>query len=361
MIQDSKLLSLFIYGINAVCTSPDSSVKFIKQDIPLIVKVTLTKGALIVSDGNHSIPCEFTREAIFWFRMEDPKKNIKELDGKFIALREYTPHSVLNLDGDIELFLHVHSFALVGEEDEAISKGKAKELIKDKEIGKYLELLKKVYLRKDMKNTDLEKLPDLEAILAGKAVDYKSVISLKGKGKGKKPKEEEKKKKGKDEEKNTVVKFSELDKVEQEVAEKVDLILNEEKELKLGSEAGSEMEDKHRIAIETGAAKIDDYFKDLLKKKGLLFKQRTPGKASPKRSPPKDIKKAVASLIEDENKKKSVVKEGTAKIAKASKKRAKAEAGSKKKEEPKATKKAAVEEGKGKKAVKAKKEGKKKA
>lgn len=77
MIQDSKeakLFSLFAHGITVASANPDTPVKFVKVDDPLTVKVVSSKEAFVVSDGHHTVPVEFTREAIFWYRMEGPKK-----------------------------------------------------------------------------------------------------------------------------------------------------------------------------------------------------------------------------------------------------------------------------------------------
>jgi hypothetical protein len=334
MIQDSKegkLFNVFTHGITVACANPDSLMKFVKVDDPVTVKVAVSKEAFVVSDGHFFVPCLFTNDAIFWYRMEDPKKMIKELDGKFLVLKEYAPHSIMNADGEAEIFLLIHSFVLVDEESK-IAKGK--ELVK--EIEKHLDILKKAHLRKDMKLTELNKLPDLEGLLAGKDVAYKGVIPAVKKGK---KKDEEKKEK---KEKEVVVKFKELDKVEKEIAEKVAAILKEEKQAKKTTIAGSEGDYKRKDAIEKGAAHINDYFKNLLKERGLLYKKRTPNKASPaiKRSPPKDIKKAVEFMKEG-------VKEGVKEVVeKVTAKRPKAEGAEKKKEKP---------------AKKAKKEGKKKA
>lgn len=335
MIQDSKegkFLPMFNHAITVACSSPDCPVKFVKADDPITVKLNSSKEEITLTDGHSYVPCLFTKDAVFWYRMTGPKKTIKELDGKLIALKEYEPYSVLK-DGDVELYLLVHSFELLEGEDAKVSKGK--ELVK--EITKQLDILKKAHLRMETKLPDLDKLPDLEALLSGKDISYKAVIPPVKKGK-KKEEEKKDKKEKKVKGDKVAIKFKDLDKVEKEIAEKVECILKAEEKAKKTTIAGSEGDVERKGAIEKAATHVDDYFKGLLQKKGLLYKKRTPNKNSPakKRSPPKDIKKAIEIMKED-------VKAVAEKVAS---KRPKAEGAEKKKEKP---------------AKKAKKEGKKKA
>jgi len=353
MIQTSKearLQPLFVSAINAACANIDNALKYARQDMPLTVRLIVTKGGFEVTDEHHSVHCDFTKAAIFWFKMSNPAGKMKELKDRYIVLNEYTPHSALTESKDIALSLHVHSFVLLPEEEITGTKSPAKSikvLAKEPEMESFITLLERAHFRKAISQKTIGPLPNLEDILSGTKTSVKAgVISpikeIKGEEevKGKKEKEEEQ-----------LIKFEDVDKIEGDMLADVDVILKEDAASKAEILAGSEGDAERKKELEKRTKDIKDkQLIDLLLTRGLLDRKRTPSKASPpKRGQlPEEIKKAVAALMEGKVKQGSPEKVTLAQIAKTEKpkaagKRKKAEPGKKKAEA--APKKAAVEEG----------------
>ena len=375
MIQTSKearLQPLFVSAINAACANIDNALKYARQDMPLTVRLIVTKGGFEVTDEHHSVHCDFTKAAIFWFKMSNPAGKMKELKDRYIVLNEYTPHSALTESKDIALSLHVHSFVLLPEEEITGTKSPAKSikvLAKEPEMESFITLLERAHFRKAISQKTIGPLPNLEDILSGTKTSVKAgvispIIKMKLKLKSKKQKKKRREKKEKENKKESkkenekkekeeeqLIKFEDVDKIEGDMLADVDVILKEDAASKAEILAGSEGDAERKKELEKRTKDIKDkQLIDLLLTRGLLDRKRTPSKASPpKRGQlPEEIKKAVAALMEGKVKQGSPEKVTLAQIAKTEKpkaagKRKKAEPGKKKAEA--APKKAAVEEG----------------
>lgn len=345
--KDAKLVPLFASAIKEVCSSPDGTLKCTRRDTPLNVRLIVGKDGFEVTDEHNTVSCEFSKGAIYWYKVEKHTEKIKDLGGRLIILNEYAPSSVC-AGKDVDLVLHVFSFTLASEEEskghKSPSKG-LKDLAKDAEIASQLDVLKNVHLRNAIsKMQDLSKVPNLEDILSGnKTAQCNTVITdLED--------EDKKKKKGKEEDnENTMVSFKEIDGVEKSIVGDLEILSKVDAETKDAILAGSEGDINRRKILSKRLPELKEpAFVEFLSKKGLLDRARTPSKASPPKrgKMTDDLKNAVAALMT--NKVKTGSKEE--KLVKGAEKRKKAEG---KKKTPAAEKKVAVEEG-GKKAAKTK-------
>ena len=346
--KDARILHLLASTIPAACGNPEDPIKFAKQDMPLTVRVVSVKGGLEIADEHHAIPCEFSKGAIFWFKMDNPKMSIKDLKDQALVLNEYAPASLLTDEKDVKICLRVFSFTLLPKEEakevKSPSKG-PKDVTKDKEMEPLLDMLRRAHLRHALMKRKEAELPNLEDLLcapSGKASGRKmpsQITEVKGDKEGAEAEKAEDK----------IVEFNEIDKVEKSISDDVELLIGEEETKKGQIEAGSEGNVKRIELLEAIAPKLkDQHLVELLKNRGVLMRKWSPSKASPKKKGrmPEDLKEAVKEAVK---KAAGVKKEkGT--------KRKKAEG--KKTEEGKGEKKAAVEEdGKKGSATKAKKAG----
>ncbi len=339
MIQTSKepkLVPLFTSSIKAVCSNQDGALKYPKEDVPLTVRLIVGKDAFEVTDEHHTVRCDFSKGAIFWYKLEKHSEHLKDLGGRFLVLNDYCPCSVME-GKDLVLVLHVFSFTVLSEEEakghKSPSKG-LKDLAKDGEISAQLEILKNIHLRHAIDKTqDLNQLPELEDILKGtKTAPCNTVISGLEDGKKKKASKKE------EADEETIIAFKDIEAAEKSIAGDVEVLMKRDEADKEEILAGSEGDIKRRKLLEKTATKLKDpILAELLKNRGLLDRKRTPSKVSPKKrgKMPEDLKEAVKALVPE-------------------KKRSKAEG---KKKAPAAEKKAAVEED-GKKVAKAKKSAK---
>ena len=352
MIQTSKegkLLHIFISGITSACTNPDGLVTYIKQDMPLTVRMISTKGGFDLTDEVNSIPCEFCKGALFWFKMDNPTLSVKDLKDRHLVLNEYAPASVLTKDKEIEICLKIYSFKVLPKEDakETKSPSKFKKLVQEKEMESSIELIRRAHLRRALSAKNVSELPGLEDILSGAG----------GKSSGKKGavvpivdvkvlEEEEKLAKKED----VIIAYNEIDAVEKALLKDVEILLAGEKVKEV--EAGSEGNVERKKLLEAVATKVEDKsLVQLMRDRGVL-RRASPSKASPKKKGkmPEDLKEAVKEAVKAHMKEKEKEKPEEKPKEKTSKR--KKPEGKKPKEE-KAEKKAAVEE-EGKKAPAAK-------
>ena len=349
--KEQKLLPLLVHAINGACSSPDEPVKFAKQDMPLTMRVVSMDKEFILSDDFHTIPCLFSKGAIFWFKMEYETLSFANLKGRYIVLNNYMPHSVLDKDKELKLRLNVYAFKVLPEEEVKALKSPSKtpkDVTKDKEMEPLTEMLKKGHLRRALiKKKGLDELPDLEDILAGgKSASHKSPASpLKDL---KEEKEDTKQLKDED----VIIEFKDMEKVEKAITSDVEILLNLDEKEKAKIAAGSEGDFERKPWLEACKDKVkDQHLVEMLREKGVMDRVKTPSKATPKKGRmPTQLKEKVEELVgkaigEDEKEKPKAGK------------RKKAEG--KKSDDEKSEKKAAVEEsGKKASATKGKKEGK---
>ncbi len=339
--KEPKLAPLFASAIKGICSSPEATLNYPKQDVPLTVRLIVGKDGFEVTDEHNTVRCEFSKGAVFWYKMEKRAENIRDLNGRIIVINECTPFSVLE-GKDVTLILHVFAFTVLGEEEAKGHKSSPmkslNDISKDPEITPNMEVLKNVHLRSAIgKMQNFSNLSQLEDIMNGtKTAVANTVIT---------GVEDEKKKKAKSEDEDVIVSFKDIDMVEKSISGDVEILHKAESELKGIVAAGSEGDIQRKHAIEKCAPGLKDpALVELLKNRGLLDRKRTPSKVSPKKrgNMPDELKSAVEALMSGKVEEGSAEKKLLVRAAKSSGKRTKAEG--KINGGPQSEKKAAVEE-----------------
>lgn len=328
--KDARLLHLITSAISSACGNPEDPVTYAKQDMPLTVRLDVTKDGFQIIDEYHSIPCEFSKGALFWFLMYNPTTKIKDLKDRYIVVNEYAPGSLLTDKKEVKVCLKIYSFTLLDKEEAKDIKfptKASKEVIKDETMEPFLEMLRKAHLRRALLKKDINELPNLEDLLAGgKSSTKKSAIppvpDVKvGKDESKEAKEEDK-----------IIDFADIDEVEKKLREDVEVLSIEEGEKKKGIAAGSEGNLDRKELLEQCIKKVKDkHLVELLKDRGMLNPGRTPSKISPKKKGkmPEDLKEAVDKVLEEGGHKRKKAEGKKPKAAKAEKKVAVEEEGKK--------------------------------
>jgi len=295
--RKAKFLSALLEDIN----SKSVNVNPVIQNTPINVEVLEVGSKFKVTDGYSTISCKFLKKAVFWFKMKNDNKDISELKGEYLTLIEYNFGSILRAQGQLEVFLEIHSFIFLPKgETNPISKI-PKDILQDPNIRHSIEALKIYHIREALSKMPME-IPNLEEILGVKTVkkskkEIKPPISdLEDKN--------EKKRGGKDE----IIEPENLKSVEKEISKDVEAIFEQDKKKKSKVKGGSE----ENIEADTMLSKMQKLIKDksiveMLKDSGFFTKRRITSKGPPKKTAVK-LEKIVEIINEDNKEKKELKK-----------------------------------------------------
>ena len=164
----SNLLQLFTDGIQAACACSEWDIECPRQHVPLDCQVFSVGSALVISDGIHTVPCDFTMDALVRFKKDNPTTNLRRLKGRRLVLKDFAPHTSLLPSFELGLSLRVYSFALasLGRLPRAIV-GSPAPLSASPEMQPVIELARKRLLKRAIDVKDgVNRLPMLEEILS---------------------------------------------------------------------------------------------------------------------------------------------------------------------------------------------------
>jgi hypothetical protein len=294
--EKAKLLSAFIKDTNAKSVTTSLATQNLKHDTLIKVEVLETVNSFKVTDGPNIISCKISKEALFWFKMNNDNRDLKGLKGECLALCEYGFGSVLRDQNELEIFLEVYSFMLLPKEEaKGINFSKTpKSLLQDPKAQHGVEALRIYHLRKAISRRPIE-VPNLEELLG--------VESGKGSKKKVEPfindlkSENEKRSEGKDK----IIEPENLKNVEKKISKDVAIIFEQDKKIRSKVKEGSE----GNLEADTMLSKVQNLIKDkaiveMLKDHGTFTRRRVASKSPVKRGKMStELEKIVEILKED--------------------------------------------------------------
>jgi len=275
-MKEERLINIVNHAIETKAANYDTSTKYLKNDTPLTVQILSSDNSFTANDGYHSIPCKFSKGALFWFKMSNGNMSTSELKSKCIVLHEYAISSNLVTQTEVELYLVIYSFSLLPDNEVIYNTSRIKEISKETKINRAMEVLRMSHLREALA-TKKNDLPDLEAILRGKKIrkGTKALISgLKNTSKESKLKSES----------SRIIEPKDLQVIEKNMNEDIKFLLQGNESNKTKQDIYNEMVAKYQHLIK------DKSLVRMLKERRALEKQSSSKLRKGKRKRPEAIK-----------------------------------------------------------------------